>query len=82
MTVGSIHAGTKENIIPDIATLKLNVRSFSPEVRARVLDAIRRIANAEAAASDAPPRAGVSPAQQLPDHDQSSRRHRAASPAR
>lgn len=54
VTVGSIHSGTKENIIPDIATLKLNVRSFSPEVRARVLDSIRRIANAEAAASDAP----------------------------
>jgi amidohydrolase len=54
VTVGSIHSGTKENIIPDSASLKLNVRSFSPEVRARVLDAIRRIANAEAAASDAP----------------------------
>jgi amidohydrolase len=54
VTVGSIHSGTKENIIPDSASLKLNVRSFSPEVRARVLDAIHRIANAEAAASDAP----------------------------
>ncbi len=54
VTVGSIHSGTKENIIPDTASLKLNVRSFSPEVRARVLDSIRRIANAEATASDAP----------------------------
>ena len=54
VTVGSIHSGTKENIIPDSASLKLNVRSFSPEVRARVLEAIRRMANAEAAASDAP----------------------------
>jgi amidohydrolase len=54
VTVGSIHSGTKENIIPDSASLKLNVRSFSPEVRTRVLAAIRRIANAEAAASDAP----------------------------
>ncbi len=54
VTVGSIHSGTKENIIPDTASLKLNVRSFSPEVRARVLDAIRRMANAEAAASNAP----------------------------
>lgn len=54
VTVGSLHAGTKENIIPDQASIKLNVRSFSPSVRQRVLDAIRRIAVAEAAASGAP----------------------------
>jgi len=54
VTVGSLHAGTKENIIPDQATIKINVRSFSPPVRQRVLDAIKRIAVAEAAASDAP----------------------------
>ncbi len=54
VTVGSIRAGTKENIIPDEAFLKLNVRTFSPEVRERVLDSIRRIANAEATASNAP----------------------------
>ena len=53
VTVGSLHAGTKENIIPDQASIKLNVRSFSPSVRQRVLDAIRRIAVAEAAASGA-----------------------------
>ena len=54
VTVGSLHAGTKENIIPDSASIKLNVRSFAPDVRARVLDAIRRIATAEASASNAP----------------------------
>lgn len=54
VTVGSLHAGTKENIIPDQASLKLNVRSFAPEVRQRVLDAIKRIAVAEATASGAP----------------------------
>ena len=54
VTVGSLHAGTKENIIPDQASIKLNVRSFSPSVRQHVLDAIRRIAVAEAAASGAP----------------------------
>jgi len=54
VTVGSLHAGTKENVIPDQASIKLNVRSFSPSVRQRVLDAIRRIAVAEAAASGAP----------------------------
>jgi hippurate hydrolase len=54
VTVGSLHAGTKENIIPDQASIKLNVRTFSPAVRQRVLDSIRRIAIAEATASDAP----------------------------
>ena len=54
VTVGSLHAGTKENIIPDSASIKLNVRSFAPEVRTRVLDSIRRIATAEATASNAP----------------------------
>jgi hippurate hydrolase len=54
VTVGSIRAGTKENIIPDEAFLKLNVRTFSPEVRERVLESIKRIANAEASASNAP----------------------------
>jgi amidohydrolase len=54
VTVGSLHSGTKENIIPDQASIKLNVRTFSPNVRQRVLDSIRRIANAEATASNAP----------------------------
>jgi hippurate hydrolase len=52
--VGSLHSGTKENIIPDQASIKLNVRTFSPDVRQRVLDSIRRIAIAEATASNAP----------------------------
>ncbi len=54
VTVGSLHAGTKENIIPDQALIKLNVRSFSPSIRKNVLEAIRRITFAEAAASGAP----------------------------
>jgi amidohydrolase len=54
VTVGSLHSGTKENIIPDQASIKLNVRTFSPKVRERVLDSIRRIAAAEASASNAP----------------------------
>ncbi|MEV0090254.1 amidohydrolase [Streptomyces sp. NPDC050738] len=53
VTVGAIHAGTKDNIIPDEAELKLNVRSFTPEVRKTVLDAISRIVRAEAVASGA-----------------------------
>jgi hippurate hydrolase len=54
VTVGSLQAGTKENVIPDAATIKLNVRTFDEGVRKRVLAAIERIVNAEAAASGAP----------------------------
>ncbi len=54
VTVGSLQAGTKENVIPDEAVLKLNVRTFDESVRARVLASIARIVDAEAAASGAP----------------------------
>lgn len=54
VTVGALQAGTKENVIPDEATIKLNVRTFDEGVRQRVLAAIRRIVNAEAEASGAP----------------------------
>ena len=54
VTIGALQAGTKENVIPDDAVIKLNVRTFDAGVRKRVLAAIERIANAEAAASGAP----------------------------
>jgi metal-dependent amidase/aminoacylase/carboxypeptidase family protein len=54
LTVGVLQAGTKENVIPDEALIKLNVRTFDAGVRTRVLAAITRIVNAEAAASGAP----------------------------
>jgi metal-dependent amidase/aminoacylase/carboxypeptidase family protein len=54
VTIGSLQAGTKGNVIPDYAVLKINVRSFDEGVRARVLAAIKRIVTAEAAASGAP----------------------------
>ncbi|MEU7018816.1 amidohydrolase [Streptomyces sp. 2RAF24] len=54
VTVGSLHAGTKENIIPDTAELRINIRSTTPAVRERVLSAVERIVRAEAAASGAP----------------------------
>ena len=54
LTVGALQAGTKENIIPDDATLKLNVRTFDEDVREYMLGAIRRICCAECAASNAP----------------------------
>lgn len=53
VTVGRIVAGTKNNIIPDSATLGLTVRAFNEDVRTRVLGAIERIVRAEAEASGA-----------------------------
>lgn len=55
VTIGSLQAGERENIIPDEAVIKLNVRTFDEDVRKRVLAAITRIVNAEAAASGASP---------------------------
>ncbi len=54
VTVGALQAGTKENVIPDDAVIKLNVRTFDEGVRQRVLEAIKRIVNAESEASGAP----------------------------
>jgi amidohydrolase len=54
LTVGSIHAGTKSNVIGDHAVLELNVRTYSEETRTRVLAAIRRIVIAECEASGSP----------------------------
>jgi len=54
VTVGTLQAGTNENIIPDHALLRLNVRTFKDEVRTRVLGAVKRILEAEAEASGAP----------------------------
>jgi hippurate hydrolase len=54
ITVGSIHGGTKHNVIGDTCELQLTVRSYSPEVRKKLLEAIRRKAVAAAASADAP----------------------------
>ncbi|WP_250475411.1 M20 family metallopeptidase [Caballeronia sp. GAFFF1] len=54
LTIGALQAGTKENIIPDDATLKLNMRTFDDDVREYMLGAIRRICCAECTASNAP----------------------------
>ena len=53
VTVGTMRAGTKVNIIPDSAELQLSIRSFDPHVRQRVLAAVERIVNGEAQASGA-----------------------------
>lgn len=61
VTVGSLQAGAKENVIPDEAIIKLNVRTFDEGVRKRVLAAIERIVNAEAEASGAPKKPEITP---------------------
>jgi amidohydrolase len=54
LTVGSIHAGTKSNVIGDSAVLQLNVRSYDDQTRGRILDAVKRIVLAECQASGSP----------------------------
>jgi hippurate hydrolase len=66
VTVGVLQAGTKENIIPEEAVLRLNVRTFDEAVRRHVLDAIERMANAEAAASGAPRPPQITPLDRYP----------------
>ncbi len=60
VTVGSIHGGTKHNIIPDEVKMQLTVRTYKKEVRDAVLAAIDRIAKGCATA------AGL-PAERMPD---------------
>src|ERR1700741_221946 len=66
VTVGVLQAGTKENVIPDEAIIKLNVRTLDEDVRKRVLAAIARIVNAEAAASGAPRPPEITPLDRYP----------------
>ena len=54
ITVGSFHAGTKHNIIPDDAHLQLTVRTMTPEQREKALAAIKRVTNGVAEAAGVP----------------------------
>lgn len=54
LTVGSIQGGTAHNIIPDEVQLRLTLRSYAPDARARALDAIRRICRGTALAGGVP----------------------------
>ena len=57
VTVGSLVAGTRSNVIPDSATLLVNLRAYDEGVRSRMVAAVERIVRAEceAAACPAPP---------------------------
>src|SRR3981081_1515292 len=54
LSIGAIHGGTAANIIPDDVLLLGTIRSFEPEVRAKMLSGIERTPKAAAAMSDAP----------------------------
>ncbi|WP_026090582.1 amidohydrolase [Sandarakinorhabdus sp. AAP62] len=54
ITVGSIHGGTKHNIIPDEVKLQLTIRSYDPKQQQRLLDGIARVAKGEAIAAGLP----------------------------
>ncbi|MBI3946465.1 MAG: amidohydrolase [Armatimonadetes bacterium] len=67
LTVGSIHGGTKHNIIPEEVRLQITVRYFSDAVRAHLLEGIERIAKAAAHGARAPePSVIVDPEQWAP----------------
>ena len=66
VTIGVLQAGLKENVIPDEAIIKLNIRTYDENVRKRVLAAIERIVNAEAAASRAPRPPEITPLDRYP----------------
>jgi hippurate hydrolase len=53
-SVGAIHAGTAHNIIPDQVVLRGTIRTFKPEVRAKILAGIERTAKASAAMAGGP----------------------------
>jgi amidohydrolase len=54
LTVGSVQAGTRSNVIPDFAVLQLNMRTFSQPTRERMLAAIQRIVRGECQATGSP----------------------------
>ena len=54
VTIGSIHGGTKHNIIPDQVKLQLTVRSYTDDVRKKTLESIERIARGQAIAAGVP----------------------------
>ncbi|KAL6712439.1 hypothetical protein ACN47E_000316 [Coniothyrium glycines] len=66
VTVSAFHAGDAENIIPEEASLKIDVRAALPDTRERVLKAVRTIISAEAAASSNPKEPVLTPTTQFP----------------
>ncbi|EAT91678.1 hypothetical protein HBI56_012240 [Parastagonospora nodorum] len=66
VTVSAFHAGDAENIIPEEANLKLNIRTARPETRDHVLRSVRTIIDAEATASSNPTQPVLTPTTRFP----------------
>ncbi|MFS2243199.1 amidohydrolase [Microbacterium sp. OR16] len=66
VTVGAIHAGTKNNIIPADATLQLSLRYPDEQLREKVLERVERVIRAEAMASGAEREPEISTLHRLP----------------
>ena len=54
VTVGSIHGGTKNNIIPDEVRLQLTLRSYKTETREKLISSVKRITQSLAEAANMP----------------------------
>lgn len=54
VTVGSIHGGTKHNIIPDEVRLQLTLRSYQTDTRQRLIESVKRIVKAQAESANMP----------------------------
>jgi hippurate hydrolase len=66
LTVGRIEAGTRHNIIPSEARISLNLRTQSPDVRERMIAAVRRVAAGECAAAGCPAEPSVTVGNDFP----------------
>lgn len=66
VTVSAFHAGDAENIIPEEANLKLNIRAARPETRDHVLKSVKTIIDAEATASSNPKQPTLTPTTRFP----------------
>jgi amidohydrolase len=66
LTVGSLHAGTKENIIADQVEMLMNLRTLDPAVRDKVMGAIQRIVSGEAATAGATQAPEISQTESFP----------------
>jgi hippurate hydrolase len=66
LTVGSSHSGEAANVIPGHAEIQLNIRSYDPAVRRRILDSVERIVRGEAAAAGAPEEPTITEIERFP----------------
>ncbi|MFG3284539.1 amidohydrolase [Streptomyces sp. NPDC048111] len=71
VSVGSIHAGTKANVIPETAELGISVRCYDTALQGGLLEAVHRIVTAEAAAAGAPREPEIEVVEGVPVNDNS-----------